>query len=69
MGTRAGAAKDRHWYPTATAPAARHLPDVLDRAGAPDSALRWVAPYSVSQDLLDDEAPQAAVVRRVKKRS
>jgi hypothetical protein len=30
--------------------------------------LRWVAPYWVSQDLLGDEAPQTAVVRRVKKR-
>ena len=30
--------------------------------------VRWVAPYWVSQDLLGDEAPQAAVVRRVRKR-
>jgi len=30
--------------------------------------LKWVKPYWVSQDLLGDEAPQTAVVRRVKKR-
>lgn len=30
--------------------------------------LRWVAPYWVSQDLLEADAPQTAVVRRVKKR-
>jgi hypothetical protein len=30
--------------------------------------LTWVAPYWVSLDLLGQEAPQTAVVRRVKKR-
>lgn len=30
--------------------------------------LRWIAPYWVSQDLLETTAPQTAVVRRVKKR-
>lgn len=31
--------------------------------------LRWLAPYWVSQDLLGEDAPQTAVVHRVKKRS
>jgi len=46
----------RGHYKTYCTGRGRHVPKV-----------RWIAPYRVSQDRLGDEAPQTAVVRRVKK--